>query len=512
MTLNTSRREFLRQASAMSVVGAAGAPFALNLAALGTAAAQTAGDYKALVCLFLYGGCDTYNVVLPTDTASWNNYIAVRNQAPDPIALRAPGVAPIATAAAGSPDHLGGVLPISPLNAQGRSFAVHPTLGAVRDLFAAQRLAIVPNVGPLVRPTTKADYRNSSFPKPAKLFSHNDQQSTWQAYAPEGATAGWGGRMADLLASGNQHRIFSSISASGNAVWSAGRSVLQYQVGGNGAIRVGGTGTTLFNSPTVLSKLRSIVRTPQSGHLMERDHAAVVARSMDAEALLSGALPAAGQAPYGTPPTGSASYSANNDPLLRYNNPLTGASAFNSLAQQLQVVARTIAARSALGASRQVFFVSLGGFDTHGNENRSLADLLARLGHALQYFNSVLTALGVADLVTTFTASDFGRTFTSNGDGTDHGWGSHHMVMGGAVRGGDLYGAFPVLGTKNANNNDFDNSPDQIGNGAMLPATSVDQYAATLGRWFGLSDGQLLDLFPNLVNWNAGSRNLGFMT
>jgi uncharacterized protein (DUF1501 family) len=510
MTRNTSRREFMRQAGALSVVGAAGAPFALNLAALGTAAAQSSGDYKALVCLFLYGGCDTYNVVLPTDTASWNNYVAVRSQAPDPIALRAAGTAPNLNAAPGSLDRLGGVLPISPLNAQGRSFAVHPMLGAVRDLFAAQRLAIVPNVGPLVRPTSKADYRNTSFPKPAKLFSHNDQQSTWQAYAPEGAAAGWGGRMADLLASGNQHQIFSSISASGNAVWSAGRSVLQYQVGGNGAIRVGGTGTTLFNSATVLSKLRSIVRTPQSGHLMERDHAAVMARSMDAEVVLSGALPAAGQAPYGTPVAGG-NYSANNDPLLRYDNPLTGATAFNSLAQQLQVVARTIAARSALGATRQVFFVSLGGFDTHDNENRTLSDLMARLGHALQYFNGVLTALGVANQVTTFTASDFGRTFTSNGDGTDHGWGSHHMVMGGAVRGGDLYGAFPVLGTKNANNNEFD-SPDQIGNGAMLPTTSVDQYAATLGRWFGLSDGQLLDLFPNLANWNAGSRNLGFMT
>lgn len=511
MTHNTSRREFLRQASALSVVGAAGAPFALNLAALGTAAAQTAGDYKALVCLFLYGGCDTYNVVLPTDTASWSNYVAVRNQAPDPIALRAPGVAAIPTAAAGSPDHLGGVLAINPLNAQGRSFAVHPTLTGVRDLFAAGRLAIVPNVGPLVRPTTKTDYRNSSFPKPAKLFSHNDQQSTWQAYAPEGATAGWGGRMADLLASGNQHQIFSSISAAGNAVWSAGRNVLQYQVGSNGAIRVGGTGPNLFGSPTVYNKLRSIVRTPQGGHLMERDHTTVMGRSMDAEALLSTALPAAGLAPYGTP-VASGTYNPSNDPLLRYTNPLTGAAAFNSLAQQLQVVARTIGARSALGATRQVFFVSMGGFDTHDNENRGLAELMARLGHALQYFNTTLTALGVANQVTTFTASDFGRTFTSNGDGTDHGWGSHHMVMGGAVKGGDLYGTFPVLGTKNANNNEFDNSPDQIGNGAMLPTTSVDQYAGTLGRWFGLSDAQLLDLFPNLANWNASARNLGFMT
>ncbi len=187
---------------------------------------------------------------------------------------------------------------------------------------------------------------------------------------------------------------------------------------------------------------------------------------------------------------------------------------FNSLAQQLQVVARMIDASSAGGvqARRQVFFVSMGGFDTHDNQNRNHADLMARLAHALRYFDTTLGAMGARNAVTTFTASDFGRTFTSNGDGTDHGWGAHHFVMGGAVRGGDLYGNFPVLGAKNANNNNFDSSPNQLGNGALLPETSVDQLGATLGRWFGLSDGQLLDVFPNLANHVAGRRNLGFMT
>jgi uncharacterized protein (DUF1501 family) len=501
---STSRREFLRRAGAVSVAGTA-APFALNLAGLGSAAAQSTGGYKALVCLFLYGGNDAYNMVLATDPGSWANYLTVRNQAPDPLSLRLPGTAPVASAAAGSPDRLGGVLAIDPARPQGRSFAVHPVMTGVRDLFAAKRLAVVPNVGPLLRPTSKAQYKDSAFAKPLKLFSHNDQQSTWQAYAPEGATAGWGGRMGDLLASANSNAIFTSISASGNAVWLSGQTVLQYQVSSSGAIRIGGSGNTLFGSATAFTKMRGIMRDTRSPHLLEQDHATVAGRSIDAEASLSAALPAVDAAPHGTP--GLARGAA--DPLLQYDNPLTGGKSTNPLAQQLQIVARTIAARSTLGAQRQVFFVSMGGFDTHDGQNRSQADSLAKLSHALKYFDTTLTAMGVGNEVTTFTASDFGRTFTSNGDGTDHGWGSHHFISGGAVRGGDLYGNFPAYGVSDSRG-EF-GSPNQIGNGAMLPEVSVDQYAATLGRWFGVSDAQLLDLFPNLANFNGSARNLGFM-
>jgi uncharacterized protein (DUF1501 family) len=501
---HADRREFLRRAAALSSLGAA-SPFAINLAALGAASAQTT-DYKALVCVFLYGGNDSFNMVLPTDTASWDAYVAVRNQAPDPIQLLAAGMAPDPNAAAGSPLRLGGVLPITPADAQGRSFALHPMLGAVRDLFAAGRLAIVPNVGPLVEPLTKANFNSAR--KPAKLYSHNDQQSTWQAFAPEGARVGWGGKLGDLMASANSNTMFTSISTSGSAVWLAGQRVLQYQVTSNGAIRLGGSGATLFGSTVAMDTLRNtIARSSRSPHLMAQDQAAVTARSIDAETLVSANLPAPGTAPWGTP---AANYSQNNDPLLRYTNPLTGAQAGNGLAQQFQAVARMMAARAALGAGRQVFMVSLGGFDTHDGQNRSHADLYARLGHALAYFDKTIADMGLASSVTTFTASDFGRTFTSNGDGTDHGWGSHHFVMGGAVKGGALYGPFPVLGVKNANNNNFDSSPDQLGNGALLPTTSVDQYGATLAQWFGVSDSTALaTVFPNLSNF--GSRNLGFM-
>jgi uncharacterized protein (DUF1501 family) len=259
--------------------------------------------------------------------------------------------------------------------------------------------------------------------------------------------------------------------------------------------------------------MTKIVTGTRGGHVFEADLAAVSARSIDAETTLRTALKAPSDALFGTAPA-SGTYNANNDPKLQYDNPLTGAKAVNGLAQQLQVVARMIDASSAsgVGAKRQVFFVSLGGFDSHDNENRNNADLMARLAHAMKYFDTALGAMGAQSKVTTFTASDFGRTFTSNGDGTDHGWGAHHFVMGGAVKGGDIYGAFPVLGTKNANNNNFDSSPDQIGNGSLLPTTSVDQLGATLAKWFGVSDGDALTVFPNLANFSAGSRNLGFMT
>jgi uncharacterized protein (DUF1501 family) len=513
---NASRRLFLRHAGAMgALLGPVAAPLALNLAALGTASAQAAPDYKALVCLFLFGGNDAFNMVLPTDTSSWANYSAVRNQAPDSIALLAAGTAANAGSAAGSPQRLGGVLPILPTNNQGRSFALHPVMGSLQTMFDTdKRLAIVPNIGPLVMPTTKAQYSQSTHPKPASLFSHNDQQNTWQALAPEGATRGWGGRMGDLLASANGKPVFTSISAAGNAVWLAGDSIQQYQVSTNGAIRMGtDSNNRVYGSADVGAAMQRIVSATRGTHVFERDIAALGKRSMDAEFALRNALKPAGDALFGTPVVAPATYSANSDPKLQYDNPLTGAKAFNSLAQQLQIVARMIHASNDAGvlAKRQVFFVSMGGFDTHDLQNRNHADLMAKLAHALRYFDTTLGAMGARNAVTTFTASDFGRTFTSNGDGTDHGWGSHHFVMGGAVKGGDLYGNFPVLGAKNANNNNFDGSPNQLGNGSLLPETSVDQLGATLGRWFGLSDGQLLDLFPNLANFNLGQRNLGFM-
>jgi uncharacterized protein (DUF1501 family) len=514
-SMPVSRRAFLHQASALSALAGVGGPMAINLAAMGGAAAQTAGSgYKALVCIFLYGGNDAFNMVLPTDPPSWEAYMATRNRAlsstldPSTIALASAGAAPVATALPGSPAHLGGVLPIAPTNPQGRTFALHPAMPHAQALFnGAKRLAVVANVGPLKLPTTKAQYKNPSHLKPLSLFSHNDQQNTWQAFAPEGATLGWGGRLGDALMSQNgAESRFTAISATGNAIWLNGGNVRQYQVSPRGAIRMGGfdwEGGLAFGSAAVQAALEKVVTASRTTHLLEKDVAAVMKRSVEAEAALRSALPATTAAPWATTET-------------RFQDPLTGSTSEpNPLALQLQVVARMVAAATgatpALPLRRQVFFVSVGGFDTHDRQNGGHARLMAQLSHGLDYFDTLLGAIGARDNVTTFTASDFGRTFTTNGDGTDHGWGAHHLVMGGAVRGGDLYGNFPVLGVKNAANNEFDASPNQIQNGVLLPEISVDQYGATMGKWFGLSDTQLLDIFPNLSAFDASRRNLAFM-
>lgn len=479
--VNASRREFLRVSTALGVAGAAGSaslPFAINLATMGSAAAQTSpGGYKALVCLFLYGANDQANTVLATDSTSWTQYQTVRttNEAGSIALLVASST--------------GGVLPISPTTSQaGRSFALHPQLGPLKTLFDNGRAAILSNVGPLIVPTTLAQYKAASVPLPPKLFSHNDQQSLWQAYAPEGAAYGWGGRMGDMLASSNAYPVFTAISASGNAVFLSGRTVNQYQVSASGAVPIGGLTGNLFGSSAAGNSLKSIIAS-DTANLFQKEHAAVTNRSINAQSLLSPAMAPAGATGVPNP--------------TQYTNPNNGNLANNALASQLQTVARIIAGRSALGAQRQVFFVSLSGFDTHDAQRTAHADLMARLAHAISYFDGVMGNLQGTDMrkqVTLFTASDFGRTFTSNGDGTDHGWGSHHFIVGGAVKGNNMYGEFPVTGLKHSLD---------VGSGSLLPQISVDQYGATLANWFGLSTSQINDIFPNIVNFS--NRNLGFM-
>jgi uncharacterized protein (DUF1501 family) len=497
-----ARRLVLKQAGAFGALGA-GAPLAMSLSAASHAAAATADDYKALVCIFLHGGNDAFNTVLATDDPSWAAYTAVRNQLPDSIALLR-NVAADASKAAGSPARLGGVLPISPATVQpGRSFALHPQLGDAQALFNTdKRLAVVANVGPLIEPLSKADYLANAKLKPKKLFSHNDQQSTWLAMAPEGATVGWGGRFADALAAGNNNSMFTAISPGLGSVWMSGQSVRPYQVGETGPIRLGTEPDAqgiarVYGSEVIGAALERLVSSARTTHVMANDLANINVRSMQAERVLTAALPAASAGPFGT------------SAALQYTN-VQGGKANNPLAVQLQTVARIIAAQGTLGLKRQVFFVSLGAFDTHNTQNKNHADLLAKVNHALRYFDTTLASLGMGNQVTTFTASDFGRSFTSNGDGTDHGWGGHQLVMGGAVQGGDIYGEFPVLAAKNAANNQFDGSPDQLHNGVLLPRISVDQFGATLGRWFGLSTGQLADVFPNLTRF-GNKANLGFM-
>lgn len=447
-SINASRREFLRWSAATASLGAA-APFALNLAAINSAAAQGASDYKALVCVFLYGGNDCANTVIPYDAAAYADYQRAR-----PSIARARNT----------------LLPLTPSALQGgRQLALPPELAPLATLYEAGRLAIVGNVGPLLRPTTRQQFEARTVPLPPKLFSHNDQQSVWQSEAPEGATTGWGGRIGDVLGATNTKATFTSISVAGNAAWSSGRTVQQYQVGPGGANSVNAlSGSALFGSGAAPALLRQVVAAPRT-HLLQDDHARLMQRALAANADLiaaSGGLP-----PLATP------FPADN-----------------ALAAQLRMVARLIALRGALGARRQLFFVALGGWDQHAFLTSSHAAQLTLLANALAAFDAALGELNLRTQVTTFTASDFGRTLLANGDGSDHGWGSHHFVLGGAVRGREVVGQFPDVAL---------NTAQDAGQGRLIPTTSVEQYAATLARWMGLSDTQLDDVLPNLRHFSA---------
>ena len=457
-----SRRAFLKRASALSVAGIA-APWALNLAAMAEASAATApaGDYKALVCVFLYGGNDYANTLTPYDSASYATYQQMR-----------PTFAYSRASLAGTV-----LIPASvPLDSTGapHQYALAPELAPLLPLFDAGRMGVILNVGTLVQPTTKLQYTNKSVKLPPKLFSHNDQQSVWQSSSPEGATSGWGGRIGDLFESGNGNSTFTCVNVSGNAVFMSGKSAVQYQVSTNGSVPLAGLKSPLFGSTACSDALRALVSQPRA-HLLENEYSRVTKRSIDADTILTGAL-------------------ASTTALS------TAFPAPNSLADQLKMVARMISAAPALGAKRQVFFVSMGGFDNHDEMLTAHPGLMTSVAGALASFYKATVELGLADKVTTFTASDFGRTMSGNNDGSDHGWGSMHFVLGGAVKGRNFYGTAPVVAN---------NGPDDVGQGRLLPTTSVDQLAASLGSWLGASDSDLLGLLPSLVNYNPGSRKLG---
>ncbi len=451
-----SRREFLKRASALSIAGAA-APFALNLAAIGEAAAATATDYKALVCVFMYGGNDYANTLVPYDIDSYNRYNNFRSAIAIP---RANLDSNVLTPLAALPDS--------------RQYALAPELKDLIPIFNAGQMAVLLNVGTLVQPTSKAEYLAKSVPLPPKLFSHNDQQSVWQSSSPEGSTKGWGGRMGDLFAAGNGNATFTCVSASGSAVYLAGNTTIPYQVSSNGSISINAIKSNLFGSMACADALRASI-TAASNHLYEAELATITSRSIDADVQLKAAL-------------------ANVSEFA------TVYPSDNSLAAQLKMVAKMIAARDSLGSKRQVFFVSLGGFDTHDGILDVHPMLMDKVGTALNAFHSTMMELGVGNQVTAFTASDFGRTLTTDGDGSDHGWGSMHFVLGGAVNGRNYYGTAPVIAS---------DGPDDVGQGRLLPNLSVDQLGATLAKWFGVSDSELTTVLPNISNYTM--KNVGFM-
>ncbi len=457
----------LQRAMHLGAMGVA-APLAINLAAISEAAAFDSSDYKALVCIFLYGGNDYANTVVPYDAANYALYHQIRAGAAGEdqagIAIARAALAPNA---------------LTPLVAQtltdNLQYALAPQLTGLKTLWDQGHLAVQLNVGPLIQPTTLAQYQSTNRvanPLPPKLFSHNDQQSIWQSNDSEGSTIGWGGRLGDIaLSSNGGNSLLTCISASGNAVFVAGRDALQYQISPNGAIRVNGLTQSPYGSSALRNALNTLM-TRQSTHAFENEYAIVTRRSIEMEGIV-------------------------NSALVNVN---TSFGTNNGLANQLKIVARLIGARNSLGLRRQVFFVSLGGFDNHNLLMQDHPRLLQRINDAMSAFYAATVELGVADKVTTFTASDFGRTLSSNADGSDHGWGGHHFVMGGAVNGGRFCGTAPHVSIQ---------TPDQVGQGRLLPTTAIDQFAATLARWFGCSPAELPGILPNVGNFTT--TDLGFL-
>ncbi len=484
---NNMRRNFLKQALGLSALplvssGIAGNSGILNAFMSSAAQAGTIGGYKAIVCLFFFGGQDSHDTILPYDQPSYDGFANLRSELFNIYANKA-----VNTRARNN------LLALNPTNAGDfgtRQFAMVPELAPIKSLFDSGNAAIIGNVGPLVRPITAADITGPTPPIPVRVMSHNDQQSTWMSLAPEGNIHGWGGLFADkLVAAGvNSNPRFTTINTStfGNVVFQAGSTIQPFTLNGltgqptsirgldNGEQWLYGSGN---NSAVIENLIRQ--RYKNSGvtgtNLFESDMKNISQDAFD----------------------GSAEYISAQNGVT----PLTTPFPTDNMGTQLKSIANTINMRTNLGTNRQIFFASPNaGFDTHDSQADRLPANQSSYAQAVAAFYQATVEMGIENDVLLFTASEFGRSLVVNGDGTDHGWGAHHFVVGGGVNGNTIYGDIP---------------PYEIGHdydyerGHLIPKVSVEQYAATMGKWFGLTNAEILEAMPTLTNFPV--RDLGFM-
>lgn len=444
-----SRRKFLRRSG--SIIGASAVLSGFGHIGLFNALAQSA-DYKALVCIFLYGGNDSNNMVIPNGTDGYQAYANVRGR----LAIAQ-----------------NSLLPIQP-SSTGSRFGLHPSLSELHALWSQRKLAVLCNVGTLLEPTNRNQIQIGTAKLPDQLFSHEDQQNQGQtAISDRIVDTGWGGRVADRILSLNGTATFPMvISTAGDNLFISGAQSLSLAIDPANGFPLEGFDTT----PESMSRYQALRKALQidTGHNLVAATSTITNRALDAEKSLSQAL----ALPLATP------------------FPQT------SLGGQLKGIARLIAARGILGLKRQIFFCAQDGYDTHSDQLSSHVDLYTELSGAMNAFYQATVELGVSSQVTTFTLSDFGRTFKPNTSGTDHAWGSHHFIMGGSVRGGDFYGTYPTLALAGPDDTDEE--------GRWIPTTAIDQYAATLAQWYGISRGDLPIVVPQIGRFS--SSNLGFMS
>lgn len=433
--------------------GLGGTAFFARLGRINALAQSAPPDYKALVCVFLTGGNDGHNTLVPLTQAEFNAYRAARGS----LAL---------------PDNNGALLQVSTPN--GTPYGLNPGLAAIHPQWAAGRLAFLANTGMLVQPVTRTAFLNSSVPVPTNLFSHSDQIQQMQSGVPStsGGT-GWGGRTADQVVALNGASTFpATVSIAGPTLFCTGSTVQSASL--LPGFNLDPAGMQLWPQAAADARRNGLqqVLTLDSGLALIQAANKVRKDALDLNALISG-----NSATITTPFPGT------------------------SLGNQLLQVAKIIKLRSTVGMNRQVFFCSLGGFDTHGSQSWQHWDLLRQVSEALAAFYLATVEMGIPDRVTSFTLSDFGRTLQPSGSGCDHGWGNNHLILGGAVKGGQLYGTFPSMAL---------GGPDDSGSrGAMIPTTAIDQYGATLATWFGVPQNQLPTLFPNITRF--ATANLGFL-
>ncbi len=480
MNSKQTRRRFLRQGSCAGMSSLPVLNTLLNLKLAGDlAAVSTAGngDYRALVCLFLSGGIDSYNLLVPAGSAEYQEYRSVRSA--NNIALPRESL-----------------LPLNALGSPGVQLGVHPGLAGVQSLFNAGKAAFVANVGTLIEPVTKDQYQNNTKRLPLGLYSHSDQIEQWQtSVSDKRSSVGWAGRVADLLHSLNAPTSTGmNISLSGSNTWQTGDNTVHYTINTDGAEPLRGYDPSNTNDPITVIRTRAIDR--QLGldyqHVLTNVLAQKKANAVDAYKAFNAAttvdLPASVIWPKVSTPTPS-------DP--------TPADTY--LAQQFQMVAKSIKGHQALGHTRQTFFVEVSDWDHHDNLISRQAALVPGVDAAVKAFYDTLAALGLENNVTLFTASDFARTLKGNAGGSDHAWGGNHFVVGGAVKGQHIFGRYPQL---------YSDAPQDVGDGRLVPETSVDSYFAELALWFGVPASSLSTILPNIGNFytpGGSDAPVGFM-